>query len=91
MADREDTTQIQARVRRFIVEDVLELDDGADLSPDVPLLAGLLDSFGLISLLSFLEETYDITIQHNEVVDENFQSVPAVADLVSRKRLGPEA
>ena len=85
MADREDTTEIQARVRRFIVEDVLELDDGADLSPDVPLLAGLLDSFGLISLLSFLEETYDITIQHDDVVDENFRSLDDVAALVERK------
>jgi acyl carrier protein len=81
-----DSAEVQERVRGFILREVLEMDDDAELPPDVPLLSGLLDSFGLISLLTFLEETYDITIQHNEVVDENFHSVQAVADLVARKQ-----
>jgi acyl carrier protein len=92
MSEPTDLVEIQERVRQFILSEVLEMDGEAELPPDVPLLSGLLDSFGLISLLTFLEETYGITIEHNEVVDQNFQSVPAVADLVARKRpMLPEA
>lgn len=90
MDEATSTTAIEERVRRFILEEILEVDEQAELPSDVPLLSGLLDSFGLVSLLAFVEETYDITIQHAEVVDENFGSVEAVANFVERKR-GPEA
>jgi acyl carrier protein len=86
MSDVPDTADIQERVRLFILTEVMEMDDEAELPPDVPLLSGLLDSFGLLTLLTYLEETYDITIEHNDVVDENFHSVQAVAGLVARKQ-----
>ena len=52
------------------------------------LLSGLLDSFGLTSLLAFLEETYDVAIDNTEVVDENFGTIRDVARLVQDKRAG---
>jgi acyl carrier protein len=86
MDEATNTTAIEERVRRFILEEILEVDEQAELPSDVPLLSGLLDSFGLVSLLAFVEETYDITIQHAEVVDENFGSVEDVANFVERKQ-----
>ena len=86
MDEATNTTAIEERVRRFILEEILEVDERAELPSDVPLLSGLLDSFGLVSLLAFVEETYDITIQHAEVVHENFGSVEDVANFVERKQ-----
>ncbi len=36
--------------------------EGVDLSTDAPSLAGLIDSFGLMSLLGFVEERFGVSI-----------------------------
>jgi acyl carrier protein len=81
--------EIEQEVTRFIVEEVLDEDTG--LTPDQPLLSGLLDSFGLMSLLSFIEEHYDVTIPNNEVVTENFRTIEVLAAFVERKRQADRA
>jgi acyl carrier protein len=80
------TQQIEEGIRRFILTDVLELPGDASLPADANLLSGLLDSFGLVSLLAYLEETYDIRIDNTEVVDEHFGTISAAARLVEAKR-----
>jgi acyl carrier protein len=76
--------EMQQEITRFIVEEVL--DDADNLSPDQPLLTGLLDSFGLMSLLAFIEERYDVAIPNNEVVTANFKSVEVLAAFVESKQ-----
>lgn len=80
------SAEIEEQIRTFIIEEILEDDDGASLSPDQPLLSGLLDSFGLMSLLGFLEERFEVTITNDQVVSENFKSVEALAEFVKRKQ-----
>ncbi|MGQ0669851.1 MAG: acyl carrier protein [Actinomycetota bacterium] len=82
------SAEIEEQIRTFIIEEVLGEDDGASLSPDQPLLSGLLDSFGLMSLLGFLEERFEVTITNDQVVSENFKSVEALAEFVKRKQQG---
>ena len=82
------SAEIEEQIRTFIIEEILEEDDGASISPDQPLLSGLLDSFGLMSLLGFLEERFEVTITNDQVVSENFKSVEALAEFVKRKRQG---
>ena len=82
-----DTEQIEAQVRDFLATELVDM-ERADLAPDTPLLTGLLDSFGLTSLLAFLEETYDVAIDNTEVVDENFGTIRDVAILVRDKQQG---
>jgi acyl carrier protein len=45
---------------------------------------GLLDSQGIISMVTFFEETFDIEIRDEEVVPENFESVRALSRLIKR-------
>ncbi|HEY7755223.1 MAG TPA: phosphopantetheine-binding protein [Actinomycetota bacterium] len=78
------TTDIQAELTSFLTTEVLE--DVQDLSPDQPLLTGLLDSFGLLALLNFIEERFGVAIPHDEVVTENFSSVSALAAFVGSKQ-----
>lgn len=47
--------------------------------------AGILDSVGVLALISFLEERYEMTIADDEVEPENLGSVDAIAELVARK------
>ena len=46
---------------------------------------GLIDSMGFITLISFLEEEFGITIGDTDLVEENFESIDAISALVVRK------
>lgn len=76
---------IQKEIRAFIIDEVLEDTDDMDLPDDIPLLSGVLDSFGLMSLLSFLEDRYDLVIRNNQVVSGNFESISALSNFVENK------
>jgi acyl carrier protein len=62
-----------------------------DLRPDVDfenetgLIAnGILDSFDIVSLVTALNDAFDIEIKPNDLVPENFNSAKAILTLVER-------
>jgi acyl carrier protein len=83
------SNEIEQRLRSFIAEEIFD-DQDMDLPSDMPLLSGFLDSFGLMQLLNFIEDTYEVSVANREVIDENFASIEAVAAFVGKK-LTPEA
>jgi acyl carrier protein len=78
------TVEIRNELIEFLTTEVLE--DTAELSADQPLLQGLLDSFGLLALLNFIEEQYGVMVEHDQVVTSNFNSVNALAAFIDSKR-----
>ena len=44
----------------------------------------ILDSFDIISIISELNETFDVVIPAEEIIPENFNSAQALCDLVTR-------
>ena len=44
----------------------------------------ILDSFGVITLVSDLEEAFDISIEAGEMIPENFNSAQAIWNMVRR-------
>ncbi|HEX2051943.1 MAG TPA: acyl carrier protein [Actinomycetota bacterium] len=75
---------IEDRIRQFIVE---HLHGPADrLSNDYPLIEHrVVDSLGLMQLVSFLESEYAITIEDEDLVPENFKTIGAIAKLVEAR------
>jgi acyl carrier protein len=77
--------------RREAVEAVLRSEFGGPLGqrpldPDDDLLAsGVIDSFGLIGLISALESRFGIAIVEEDVVPEHFQTVDQIAAFVDAK------
>ena len=49
---------------------------------------GLLDSFDLVSIISELNDAFEINIRVNDLQPENFNSVEAMMALVERKMNG---
>ena len=73
-------------VRRFIGENFLFRDDGDAITHDQSLLdAGIIDSTGVLELVCFLETTFGIEVQDDEMLPENLDSIRAIANYVGRK------
>ena len=73
-------------VRRFIGENFLFRDDGDAIAHDASLLdAGIIDSTGVLELVCFLETTFGIEVQDDEMLPENLDSIHAIANYVERK------
>ncbi|HEX9711088.1 MAG TPA: acyl carrier protein [Actinomycetota bacterium] len=78
--------EIATEIKQFILEEVLEDTEQTDIPDDIPLLSGLLDSFGLMSLISFLEDRYSLIIRNDEVTKQNFATVQALATFVGSRQ-----
>lgn len=58
-----------------------------DFSQDVNYMEeGYLDSFDIVTLVTELEDNFDITINGEDILPENFSSKEAIAKLVERSK-----
>ena len=74
----------------FIFEQFLFHTDNGDLANDVSFLeTGIVDSTGILEIIAFLEETYGISIEDEELVPENLDSVNNVVSFIERKLRTP--
>lgn len=64
----------------FMVEFPQDFDD-----EDSFLENGIIDSTGVLELLLFLEETYSIKVEDNEVTPENLDSFLALNNFIKQK------
>ena len=68
-----------------LIELLEEIQPDADFENcDTLIDDGILDSFAILSIVSELQDTYDITITPADIIPENFNSAKALWDMVSR-------
>jgi acyl carrier protein len=73
-------------IRDFIVNDMLHGSLATPLGDDDQLVeAGIIDSLGVMTLLSFLDEKFSVQVSGDDLIPENFASVAAIATLVERQ------
>ena len=78
--------EIREFIRKDLARDVEHVDRGQSL-----LEAGILDSLGVLALVSFLEGRYGIGISDDDLLPENFDSIDAITTFVARRREGGRA
>ena len=79
------TPDIEREVRSFVVTNFL-FGQPLELRPEDSLLgAGVIDSTGVLELVDFLEERYEIKVEDEEVIPDNLDSVKNIATYVARK------
>jgi len=72
-------------VKDFIIENFL-FGESDDLAEDTSFLdSGIIDSTGILELVAFLEENYRITVEDDELVPENFNSISDVSRFLKTK------
>jgi acyl carrier protein len=79
--------EIIDHVRGFIAENFLYMRPDVELHADDHLIdRGIVDSLGVVEMVTFLEDTYAIHTADDEISVANLGSLDAIADFVSRKR-----
>ena len=75
------------RIQLFILENYLFTSDTGALGVDDSLLGrGIVDSTGMLEIIMFIEEQLGVTVQDEEMVPENLDSVSRIAAFVDSKR-----
>lgn len=76
-------TAIEEGVRNFLINEVF-YDKAFDTSALGPgdTLVGLLDSLGIMRVVSFCEESYGVQIPDTEILPEHFENIGAIAALI---------
>ncbi len=79
---------VKEELRHFIIDNFV-FDDRFELADTESFLAsGIIDSIGILQLITFLELRYGVVLEDGELVPENLDSIANVANLVSRKLNG---
>jgi acyl carrier protein len=76
--------QIKDEIKHFILETSYTSEDLLTNETQI-FTQGILDSLGFMSLVSFLDEKYSISIKDTDLVETNFESINAIGDFVTRK------
>lgn len=79
--------EIEREIRSFIAEELLYGSDQAAIAGDQPLQeTGVIDSMGMLRLVTFMEQTFGIEVLDGEVVPEHFATLGDIISFIERKR-----
>jgi acyl carrier protein len=77
-------SEIKDTIRQFIIETTYTPSEKIK-NETLIFVKGIFDSMGFISLINFIEEQFTIKTEDNELLEENFESIDAIASFVNRK------
>lgn len=79
--------EIIERIRAYVVQEFLYARPDVVIEPDDPLMAkGVIDSMGVVELLEFIQEEFAVAVEDDEITEENFGTLSAIAGFISAKR-----
>lgn len=78
---------IKTEVRNFLIDNfMMGLDPGELADRDSLLDKGIVDSTGVLELVGFLEENFEIKIEDEDLIPENLDSVDKIVAYVNKKQ-----
>lgn len=79
------------QIRDYVARNLLFSDSGFNYADDTSFMdEGIIDSLGIMELVTFVETNFDISVADDEVVPDNFDSVKKL-DAFIRCKLGAMA
>ena len=76
---------LREQIRNFILENFL-LENPEDLVDDESMLEkGIIDSTGVLELVGFIESTFEIKVEDEELIPENLDSIKNIVGYLERK------
>ena len=77
---------IKQRLREFVAKNFYMADPTSFDDRSSFLDRGIIDSTGVLELVSFVEGEYGLSVADEDIVPANFDSIDALAAFVARKR-----
>jgi acyl carrier protein len=78
---------IKSEIRKYIIDNFLYGNDDNTLGDDVSFLEnGIIDSTGVLELVSFVQETFKIKVKDDELIPDNFDSLNKLEAFVVTKQ-----
>jgi len=76
---------LRDQIRNFILENFI-LENPEDLADDESMLEkGIMDSTGVLELVAFLESTFEIKVEDEELIPQNLDSIVNVINYLEKK------
>jgi acyl carrier protein len=77
---------VREEIKNFIIDNFMMGRNPAELTDDDSLLGkGIIDSTGVLELVGFIEEKYQIQFNDDELIPENLDSVNNLITYIQRK------
>ena len=80
------SVEVEGQLAEYIEKEIAYDRAEPHVSPEEPLLDGLIDSTSMLRLVLFIEERFGVRVEDDELVPENFETVRNLAEFVERKR-----
>ena len=78
-------SELKTQIRDFIIENFL-FGNANGLKDDTSFLEeGIIDSTGVLELVTFLEENFAVQVEDEELIPENLDSIDNVTGYLERK------
>ena len=77
--------EIQQKVKQFIETKSPAVSQGKLLDTDSLLDNNIIDSMGFLDLVTFVESEFAITIEDDELLTDNFESIKSITEFVKAK------
>ena len=78
------TQDVQEKLLDFLTRNFMVERQEIDLSKSL-IDEGVIDSFGLIEISTFMESEFGISVQEDDMIRSNFGSVLKMVDFISRR------
>jgi acyl carrier protein len=76
----------QEALKRYLTQDLLSDSKNPNLSVDDNLLVGgFVDSLGIMQLISFIEQNFNIRVPPADVTIEHFRSIRVIAEYIESR------
>ncbi|MCK4538375.1 MAG: acyl carrier protein [Candidatus Krumholzibacteria bacterium] len=78
---------IREQIKSFIIENFLFGAEDATLGNDDSFLeSGIIDSTGVLEVVGFIEDEFDIEVLDEELVPDNFDSLSKLVTYITKKQ-----
>lgn len=76
-----------AKIRKFIVEEIMYQKNESALDYEASLLeGGIIDSTAILQLITYLQDEFKVSISNTDIVPENFDTVYSIANFIETRR-----
>ena len=75
----------QEAIKQYLIKDLLSDHENLNLSVDDNLLiGGLVDSLGIMRLINFIEQNFNMRVPPEDVTIEHFRSIRVIAEYIEK-------